>query len=546
MKYDVIIVGAGLGGLTCGAKLVKEGKKVLLLEQHDRPGGCATTFKRRDFTMEVGLHEMDGLDRRDMKTKIFRDLGVFDKVEFLKVPEFYHFMNDRYQLTIPHDPEKAITILKDNFPDEGEGINAYFDQILNARKKIKESVGQKERSIGGFLDSIITNEDLKLILLGNLGYFNDDPYTLSLSYYSVAQGSYFAGGGNFIKGGSQVLSNYLANYIKDNGGEVLLNNKVTSVLVENDKVTGVEYCPRRSKSGEVTKVKGDDIIINAAIPNVAKELLPKESGDKLGKEIENTEIGASLLTLYLGFKKPLKDIGNKFYSTFVYDDSVKNQSDIITNNKSDFTTRSFTLVDYSQVDSGLAPDGKSVGALCCIDYLSDWDKLDKSDYYTKKEEVAQIFINRLEKLIPGIKDIIEYYEIGTSKTVARYTLNPLGAVYGFAIMEVSVVGFVLCFMTASYLRERAYELSTERVELKREIKRQNEKIGDLEQQLQAMTEEGDSFRASVYEKDEEISVYQTYIKRLEKEARESKEEVENGNQKQTGTALDAITKKYFE
>jgi len=121
-----------------------------------------------------------------------------------------------------------------------------------------------------------------------------------------------------------------------------------------------------------------------------------------------------------------------------------------------------------------------------------------------------------------------------------------GAVYGFAIMEVSIVGFVLCFMTASYLRERAYELSTERVELKREIKRQNEKIGDLEQQLQAMTEERDSFRASVYEKDEEISVYQTYIKRLEKEARESKEEVENGNQKQTGTALDAITKKYFE
>ena len=88
MHYDVIIIGAGLGGLTAGAKLAREGRSVLLLEQHDRPGGCATTFKRRDFTMEVGLHEMDGLHTADMKNRIFADLGVFDRVEFLQVPEF--------------------------------------------------------------------------------------------------------------------------------------------------------------------------------------------------------------------------------------------------------------------------------------------------------------------------------------------------------------------------------------------------------------------------------------------------------------------------
>ena len=90
MTYDIIIIGAGLGGLTAGAKLAKEGKKVLLIEQHNRPGGCATTFKRKDFVFEVGLHEMDGLVNADMKIKIFRELGVFDKVEFLRVPEFYH------------------------------------------------------------------------------------------------------------------------------------------------------------------------------------------------------------------------------------------------------------------------------------------------------------------------------------------------------------------------------------------------------------------------------------------------------------------------
>ena len=432
MKYDIIIIGAGLGGLTAGAKLAKEGKKVLLIEQHDRPGGCATTFTRKDFIFEVGLHEMDGLDSRDMKTKIFRDLGVFDNVEFLKVPEFYHFINERFEITIPHEPEKAIEVLVENFPEEEIGIKAYFDQVLNAKKKAKESAGKKEISVGKFLDSIINSEDLKLVLLGNLGYFHDDPYSLSLNYYSVAQGSYYNGGGNFIKGGSQKLSDYLANYIVQNGGEVILKHLVTEIITENNKAIGIKYKKSTNNPLGINTAFADEIIANAAIPNVANMLLSNDLGKHLQENISKHETGASLLTIYLGFKKPVKDIGNKYYSTFVYDNSVKTQADINANNKGDFNNRSFTFVDYSQIDSALTIEGKSVGVICCIDYYSDWDKLNKEDYQAKKEKIAVIFIDKLEKLIPGIKDQIEYYEVGTSKTVARYTLNPEGAVYGFA------------------------------------------------------------------------------------------------------------------
>jgi len=432
MKYDIIIIGAGLGGLTAGAKLAKEGKKVLLIEQHFNPGGCATTFKRKDFVFEVGLHEMDGLGKRDMKTKIFRELGVFDNVEFLKVPEFYHFSNNNVKITIPHEPEKAIEVLINNFPDEEEGIKAYFEQILNAKIKIKEAADQAEISVGKFLDSIINNEELKLVLLGNLGYFHDDPYSLSLSYYSVAQGSYYNGGGNFIKGGSQKLSDYLSNYITENGGKVILKHIVTDIITENSKAIGVKYKSVKKNTTEIFTDFAENIIANAAIPNIANTLLPKEYGKELQQNYKNYETGASLLTIYLGFKKPVKDLGNKYYSTFVFDNSVKTQADIKTNNKSDFDTRSFTFVDYSQVDSELTSENKSVGVICCIDYYTDWDKLNKETYKKKKEDVANIFIKRLDKLIPGIKNQIEYYEVGTSKTVARYTLNPQGAVYGFA------------------------------------------------------------------------------------------------------------------
>lgn len=430
MKYDIIIIGAGLGGLIAGAKLSKEGKKVLLLEQHNRPGGCATTFKRGDFTLEVGLHEMDGPSPGDMKTRIFNDLDVFKNVEFIKVPEFYRFINDRYSVTIPHDPGKASERLSVLFPGEVDGIKAYFDQILNPKKRSPENSSQ-DISAGVFLDHIIKNDDLKLILLGNLGYFHDDPYSLSLGYYSVAQGSYYKGGASYIKGGSQNLSDYLAGYIKNHGGEVLLNHIVTGLNAHDHKVTGVLFKKKNDSGKGGMEALANEIIANNAIPNIP-ELLPADYGAELKNEIRDIRKGASLLTVYLGFNRPLKELGHNYYSTFIFDSSVKSQTDILRNNRDDFSRRSFAFVDYGQIDSGLAPGNKSVGAVCCIDYLADWEKLTRKEYELKKKKTASDFIERLGKLIPGIKDAIEFYEVGTSASVKRYTLNPEGEVYGFA------------------------------------------------------------------------------------------------------------------
>ena len=431
MKYDVIIIGGGLGGLTAGAKLSREGKKVLLVEQHSQPGGCATTFRRGDFTLEVGLHEMDGPAPRDMKTRIFNELDVFNNVEFIKVPEFYNFVSEKFSISIPHNQDEATMVLKEAFPEEAKGIDAYFSQILNPKRKAPENEEIKDISLGEFLDKIITNDDLKLVLLGNLGYFHDDPYSISLTYYSVAQGSYYSGGASFIKGGSQKLSDHLAGYINSHGGEVLLSHLVTGFITENNKITGITYNKKRGSSPDTLTAYASEIIANASIPQVA-EMLPAENGKKLNEKIKSLRTGASLLTIYFGFNKPLSLLGHKHYSTFIYDGSVKNQADIFRNNNSDFGSRSFTFIDYGQIDSGLAPEGKSVGAICCIDYLEGWEKLSHGEYETKKEEVARTFIKRLEKLIPGITDIIEYYEVGTPATVKRYTLNPGGAVYGFA------------------------------------------------------------------------------------------------------------------
>lgn len=432
MSYDVIVIGTGLGGLMAAAKLAKEGLRVLVLEQHDRPGGCATTFKRRDFTMEVGLHEMDGLHPRDIKNRIFDDVGLGDRVTFLPVPEFYRFINERYDLVIPHDPEKARAVLKEAFPGQEKGIDEYFYHVLNVRRVMVAHKGKPDRSVGVFLDEIIEDEDLKLVLLGNLGYFHDDPYSLSWLYYLNAQGSYYGGTASFIQGGSQRLSNALSELIVEQGGKVLLNQLVTSIDYEGDKVTGVSFQQIKGKNkGERGQARAKQIIMNGSVPGLIG-LLSRKDAEHLSRTVKDLAIGASLLTVYYGFNKSLQEIGNKNYSTFIYDGSVRTQKDILDNNHSDFSTRSFTFVDYGQVDSRLAPEGKSVGAVCAIDYPSDWEGLDRDEYMRMKADVADTLTGRLEKILPGFREAVEYVEVGTSLSVERFTLNPRGAVYGFA------------------------------------------------------------------------------------------------------------------
>ena len=471
---DVIIIGGGLGGLTAGAKLSREGKKVLLIEQHTVPGGCATTFRRKDFLVEAGLHEIDGLDPEDQKLQIFRELDLLQHLDFVEIPEFYRFKKGSTDIVIPAKMEEATRVLVQHYPDEERGIRRYFRTIAAIRSEAARMPVEKWKqrlqmpffpllyphlsiasskiptllfplfpllhpgllfgdysTIGRFLDGIIRDEELKMVLLANFGYYHDNPYELSLVYYSMAQASYYGGGGHFIKGGSQKLSDYLAAYIGSHGGTVMLGNLVTRILVKDGKAVGVEY--RKTRGGESASqtVYARAIVANAAIPNV-EAMLPDKERSKLQEKTAGFRNSCCVMNLYLGFRRKVSELNNHTYCTFVFDEEARTMRDVVASLDGDICKRGFTFVDYSQIDSGLAPEGKSFGSLCTIDYLGDWEGLDKEAYHQKKEQVARSFIGRLEKLIPGISDEIEYYELGTARTVQRYTLNPGGSIYGYA------------------------------------------------------------------------------------------------------------------
>ncbi|PWL39321.1 NAD(P)/FAD-dependent oxidoreductase [Flagellimonas aquimarina] len=452
MKYNTIVIGGGLAGLTAGATLTKFGKKVLLLEQHHKPGGCATTFKRGDFIVEVGLHEMCGLEKDGAILQLFHMLDVDQGVELLQVPELYAVLSDQEKFVFPHTYAAASKALINKYPEDEKGIKRFMKFIDGLRKEgvklprtpLKRKllyplmpllypnlVEASRHTVGSWLDKYISNENAKLDLVAHIGYWGDDPYTLSMFYFGLPFSSFIGSGGFFIKGGSQVLSDHLAAYIQKHGGTLLLGKKAEKIITKNGQVTGVSFRDSFNENLEPETISCDNVVANCAIP-VVPNMLDEPHASLLKDKIGSQSISCALFCLYLGFKSDITAFGVEHYSNFIKGDDVKSLKDVYPNYNGDWSKRSFILVDYSKIDSQLAPPGKSVGAICCTDYLEDWDGLSTKDYKTKKEEVAQILLQRLEKQFPGIRESIEYYEVATPKTIERFTSNTDGSVYGFA------------------------------------------------------------------------------------------------------------------
>ncbi|PAF50555.1 hypothetical protein BKH44_07635 [Helicobacter sp. 13S00477-4] len=462
--YDAIIIGSGLGGLTCGATLAKAGKKILILEQHSLIGGCATCFKRKGMKIDAGLHELDwGNPKTDMKHLIFKKLGLDKKIQLIKLPNTWTIRTQTKNLSIPHGIENVKSTLKNLFPKEHKGIDLYFKKIKFQAFLVRKFPWDMSfidfffapittlifflknmifnHSVGKIMDSCIKDNQLKQILNINISYYHHDPYKFIWSFHAIPQKHYYDQG-VYIKGGSQSLSDALSEIIKENGGEVKANCEVTSILTKNQIAIGVKYLDKKTQ--ENLSIKASKIIANCDPAIVYDSLLDKNI-DTISdtKNTKKFPITTSLVCAYMVFDKNISELYPEMsYNTFVTDDKILNSSfkdikiaDIPIQN------RSIAFINYSKIDSGLSQrDDRYLAVAALYSNFEEWEGLDQTQYKDKKTKLLGQIQNRLEKVFMGINTHCIHAELSTPKTIQNYIKTRKGTPYGYDQNQEGFIG----------------------------------------------------------------------------------------------------------
>lgn len=446
MDHDVVVVGAGLGGLAAAATLSKKGFKVHLIEQHDKVGGYASNFKRKSYRMEVAIHVLDGDHKFNMRNELFDFLNVRENVDFVKLPEFYTCHFDGNKISIPDNLDHAREHLTMLFPKEKNNIATFFStmwdiaELMHSASLRQPPITQSslmfpvlfplldkytKQSIGSYIDTLFSDNLLKVTLLANSTFYHDNPHELNILQYMSSQASYFLGGVYYVKGGSQIYSDYLAKIVTDAGGTISLNHRVEKIDLEGDKVKRVHYRKTRGDEKEFLKVASARHFIMNMPPILVYDLIDTYPDPAYSDRIKSFKCSTSATTMFFGLKRPLKDFGNDSHLNIFVDARM---------NMMDNTTfqQSVGIIDYDVVDTGLCKPGIYSCDLIFMDSLNNWNSLSAVEYKEKKNIVARYYTKKLCSYFPGIEDCIDLFEVGTPKTMLRYTSNTQGAAYGFS------------------------------------------------------------------------------------------------------------------
>jgi phytoene dehydrogenase-like protein len=460
-RYDVVVIGAGLGGLTAGAILARAGRKVLVIERSNSVGGAASSYKSGDLFIEGSLHETsDPLDPRDPKHGVLTRAGVIDAVKWIPTGAFYEARGgplDR-PLAMPDNFDAARRALTERFPEARAGI----DRLLGEMERVASAMGtlsqggdifsNPRENIGALLKLLPALRDwrlslsqkldrlfgdkeaVKCALAANLSYYHDDPAKLWWIYFAIAQGSYLLSGGRFVQGGSQRLSSALARAIKVAGGEVVLRRVVTGVTLDpQGRATTVTHTAR--DGSDLQAVEGVRIVSNAA-PAALMPLIPARLAEKFRENYPSQAPSISLFALTLGLSKPPREFGISAYSTQLLPPEMRRLSDYpqgtaLMADEPGERMPPMSIVDYAAIDSGV-PTPPYVLSILGPDRLSNWDSSDMDAYREKRGRWQEAMIRYLDSLYPGLAAGVVASSFNTALSVRQYLNAPDGAVYGFA------------------------------------------------------------------------------------------------------------------
>lgn len=407
-KYDVIIIGAGIGGLVCGCYLAKAGMNVLIVEQHSRPGGYCTSFKRRGFVFDAAAHALGGLKNGNLGN-IWEDLGVpYENLRRRNPSDV--IITPEYEISFWSEIGRTINDLNRYFPNEKSSIHNFFDYMTKQNSKASSML--KSATFLDLMDSFFNDDKLKTILaapiLGNGGL---PPSKLSAFMGVKVFREYLLDGGYFFENGMQTLSDALAVRFKAFGGKLLLSTMVNKISIKNYEVEGViadneEFYPTKYlvSNADATqtylKLIGEEII-PSAMKKTLKQMTPS----------------VSAFILYLGLNKTLAKPGrgSNIWVLSHYD------IDGIFHNvkRGALTDIEFYLYNLNEARS-------TITATMYAPYMT------KRFWEDNKDKISNAFISRISSdLVPSLVENLSVKVSATPHTLRRFTLNYKGAAFGW-------------------------------------------------------------------------------------------------------------------
>src|SRR5450432_3878675 len=456
--YDVIIIGAGVGGLTAASFLSKAGLSVCVLEKEPRVGGYLAGFRRKHFIFDTAIHWLNQYGPGGMVDKLFNAIGN-DHPRAVEQQRIRRYKGEGFDYLLTNNPDQLRDKLIRDFPQDEKGIIRFFAKAKNIGRSFKNynRIFRSEESMS-FIQKIknkfhllefsipfipfITYSGEKGLKKGLKRFFKNDKLHQVFSGEQELLGCLVPIGWAYIqdfqsppKGGSQTIPQWLSHVVDFYGNQVKLQCQVREIFVEDGCITGLSF-GHRSK---VKQLHCKYIIAACDIETLYEKMLPKNTIPQgLIQKLRKADLYSSSITVSIALDCTAESLG--FNEELIH--LVNEHQDYSKQSNGDPLYSEISILAPTMRDKSLSPENQGTITLympAFMDYKNEWmtsedisgNRIRGELYQRLKKEVADILISRVEdKIAPGLKKHIVFYEVATPVTHWRYTGNKNGTMMG--------------------------------------------------------------------------------------------------------------------